>query len=591
MPSARSAYGSHRPDESLTPLRLRLIAVGLMLSGLAVVGRLGVLMILEHSEYQALAAGIQESTTKLFPTRGSVYMQDSRTKEEYPLAMNRDAYTVYADTTKIKTDDDANRVANELATVFGYDDAKKLSVYFKLKKPNDPYEPLEKHVTPDMVAILKAQKLPGIGYVDQLERYYPEGSLGAHVIGFVGKDNSGASVGRYGIEGFFDDLLTGTGGIIAGAKSPGGRFIPLAERIFEPPHDGADLLLTIDRTLEYEACARLRKGWQDYGAKSATLIITEPDTGAIRAMCSFPDFDPNAYNQVTDANVFNNSAIFTAYEPGSIFKPIGMAAALNEKIVTPDSPFHDPGSRTDMCATPIQNADGKAFGDQTMTGILVHSINTGMVYVSEKLGKTRFRDYVNRFGFGVKEGIGLDTESPGTVESLSKNKGDKVDCYTATASFGQGITVTPLQMVAAYGAIANGGTLMKPYIVAETRYSDGRHETMQPTEIRRVIDTRTAGLLAGMLVSVVDTGEGKLGHVPHYYMAGKTGTAQIAENGIYKETFNHSFIGFGPVDHPRFVIFVKFEEPGARFAATTAAPVFRDIATEALAYYQVPPER
>lgn len=591
MPVRSSHHTTYRSNETPGTLRIHVIAVMIAAMAFAVVARLGVLMIRDHAEYQALAAGIHESTTKLLPVRGQVYTQDTRTREEYPLAMNRTAYVVFADTTKIKTDEEANRIANALAEVLGYDDERKLAVYFQLKKVNDPYEPIEKHVEPDIAAKLKEKKLPGIGFVEMLERYYPEGPLASHVIGFLGKDKDGNTVGRYGIEGYYHSVLAGSGGLMVGAKTANGRLIPLADQVFRPPEDGADILLTIDRTLQYETCERLRQGWLAYEALSASLIIADPKTGAIRAMCSFPDFDPNNYSRVESASVYNNTTIFVPYEPGSIFKPIGVAAAINENLVTPNSPFFDPGVRTDLCSTPIQNADGKKFGDQTMTGILVHSINTGMAYIVEQLGKSVFRDYVANFGFGVKEGITLDTEVTGTVDSLKKNKGDKVDCYTATASFGQGITVTPLQMVAAYGAIANGGLLMKPYIVDEIRYSSGRRERVAPTEIRRVIEPRTASLVSGMLVSVIDSGEAKLARVPGYYVAGKTGTAQIAEAGKYKETFNHSFVGFGPVDDPRFVIFVKFEEPNAKFASATAAPVFRDIAKITFQYYQIPPGR
>lgn len=555
-----------------------------------VIARLVVLMVVEHDQYVALAAGSQELYAQLFPTRGEIVTRDIR-GEEYPLAMNRDTFVVYANTREILNDEIAEDVAEALAEVFGYDDEKKLALYLKMKERNDPYEPLEQGVEEAVAERLKSRHLPGIGFVRRSERFYPEKTLAAHVVGFVGKNTEGEDIGRYGIEGYWNDALAGSGGFFAGARSATGRWITLSGRTFRPSIDGAEIVLTIDRTIQFKACEELRQAMEKYGAKSASLIIMEPGTGAIRAMCSLPDFDPNTYSQVSSVDIFNNSAIFTPYEPGSIFKPITIAAALNEEVVTPQTKFYDSGSRDGVCSRPIQNADHKVYKDQTMVGVLENSINTGLVFVVDKVGKKRFREYVERFGFGVKEGLPLDTEVSGTIESLSKNPDDKLDCYTATASFGQGITVTPLQMVTAFSAIANGGRLMKPYVVEEARYSDGRVERTKSVEIRSVMNSRAAALLKAMLVSVVDKGQGRAARVPGYYVAGKTGTAQISGPGGYTEDTNHSFIGFAPVDDPKFVMIIKFEKPQLRFASYTATPTFGEIAKFLLQYYEVPPGR
>jgi cell division protein FtsI/penicillin-binding protein 2 len=330
----------------------------------------------------------------------------------------------------------------------------------------------------------------------------------------------------------------------------------------------------------------------EYNASSASLIIMEPQTGAIRVMCNIPDFDPNNYGSVDDISVYNNSSIFTAYEPGSIFKPVTMAAALDEGLIDPHSPFHDFGVRADLCKTPIRNAELKIYNDTDMTGILENSINTGMIYISERLGTERFRNYVEKFGFGIKSGITLDTESAGNIVSLSQNKKtDKIDCYTATASFGQGLTVTPLQMVDAYAAIANGGTLMTPYIVDEIQYKNGKTVKTQPVEIRRVMSERAASLLSGMLVNVVEKGHAVRARSTEYYIAGKTGTAQIPGPGGYTAETIHSFVGFAPVDNPKFVMIVKYEKPERKYAESTAVPVFGDIAKFIFDYYEVIPGR
>lgn len=571
--------------------RLRFLYSMLLIGAVLLCIRLGMLMVVNHDYYVARAASLHEVYVELFPRRGEVYVQDSRSKEEYPLAMNRDYFTVFADTTKIRDDETAEALAETLAEIFGYDDEKKLAVFLQLNKRTDPYEPLEQRIDEAVVRHIQEKKLPGIHFARKAYRVYPEGRFAAPVIGFVGKDDAGNDIGSYGIEGYWQRELAGKLGFFEGERSAGGFRIPIVGSIKQEQEDGADMLLTIDRTLQYQACRMLEEGMAQYGASGAALVILEPKTGAIRAMCSFPDFDPNTYNQVPSIDRYNNKTIFEPYEPGSIFKPIAMAAALNEELVNPSTPFYDPGFTDKYCTKPIRNADGGVYEQTTMTGVLENSINTGMVKVAELLGKKRFKTYIEAFGFGVKTGVGLNTEVSGNISTLSENSDDTLDCYTATASFGQGITATPLQMVAAFGAIANGGVLMKPYIVEEVRYSSGKIERYTPTILKEVISRRAATLLSGMLVTVIDSGQAGRAAVPGYYVAGKTGTAQIAGRGGYTEETNHSFVGFAPVDDPAFVMLVKYEKPAPRFSSLSAAPTFGRIAAFVLQYYGVPPAR
>ncbi|MBT3419247.1 MAG: penicillin-binding protein 2 [Candidatus Magasanikbacteria bacterium] len=572
--------------------RLRLVGIICGLFAVLVGVRLFVLMIVEHDVYTDIATGSHGITQRLIPERGEIFIQDTRTGDEFPLAINKDQFIVFADTRAILDDEMAEDVAEGLAEVFSYDDEKKFSVYLQVNKRTDPYEPLEKNIEESVVEVLRELDLPGISYVRVPRRLYPEKHIASHVVGFVGKTEDGGDLGRYGIEGYWQQELAGNAGVFEGAKTAGGRWISIAGRLFRPAEDGVDLLLTIDRTLQFQSCEMLREAMELYEAEGASLIIMDPRNGAIRAMCSLPDFDVNDYSQVVSGNVYNNKAVFAPYEIGSIFKPIAMGAALNEGAVTPKTVFHDSGSKQDICQHPITNADGKIYGDTTMTGVLENSINTGMVYVVEQIGKKVFREYVEQFGFGIKEGIQIDTEASGTIDSLSENRGDNIDCYAATASFGQGITATPLQMVSAYSAIATGGELIKPYIVDEVRHSDGKVDKTKRTAIRRVLTPRTSTFLKGMLVNVIDSGQAKLARAPGYYIAGKTGTAQIPGPGGYTEDTNHSFIGFGPVDNPAFVMLIKLEKPkSGRFSSVTAAPTFGKIAQFLLEYYHIEPER
>lgn len=582
---------SYPTDIDSTSFRIHLTAAAITLVAVLIIVRLFALMILQHGFYTALAAGAHEVYAQLFPERGSIWLQDSRTGEEYPLALNRDVFVVYADTRKITDDDAAETAARSLAEVFGYDEEKKLALYLQLNKRTDPYEPIEPLVEEAIVEKLRQLDLPGIGFVRRPHRAYPEGRLAAHIVGFLGKTEAGKEVGRYGVEGYWQEELAGSGGFFVGEKSAAGRWIPLAGRSLSPAKDGASILLTIDRALQFKACEQLARAAKEYQASSAALIMMEPKTGAIRAMCSVPDFDPNNYSQADSLTAYNNTAIFTPYEPGSIFKPITIAAAINEEAVTPETRFYDSGSAEARCKKPIKNAGERNYGDQTVVGILENSINTGLVFVVKKLGKNKFLEYVERFGFGVKEGIELDSEVSGTIAPLREKSGNEIDCYAATASFGQGITATPLQLATAISAIANGGRLLKPYIVAEVRHSDGRVERTRPTEIRQALSPRSASLVAGMMVSVVDSGQARHAQVPGYYVAGKTGTAQIPGPGGYTEDTNHSFVGFAPVDDPKFVMIVKFEKPQRKYADSTAAPTFAEIAKFALQYYGVPAGR
>lgn len=553
--------------------------------------RLFTLMVLQHDFYKALASGSQDMYENLFPKRGEIFLRSENGDDLFPLAINRDFYTVYSDDRQITSNEMAEDILDKLSEVFEFDDERKVKVLAQLEKEGDPYEPIEQKVDEETVSKIKAMGLTGIGFSRFPQRYYPEGSLAAQVIGFLGKDDGGSDVGRYGLEGYWQQELAGSGGFLEGAKSAQGSWIPLAGRALKPAEDGVDLVLTIDRTLQFEACKILEEQKTLYEAETASLIIMDPFSGAIKVMCSSPSFDPNNYGEAESVEAFNNQSIFTPYEPGSVFKPIVMSAALNEDLVTPETTFVDTGSVDVNCQKPIFNANLKSYGLQSMTGVLVNSINTGMVFVANKLGKDRLKDYINAYGFGVKTGIELDTEAAGTIDSLYQNKGDKVDCYTATASFGQGVTVTPLQLVNAYATIANGGKMMRPYIVEKVIHSNGKEDVTKPREIKTILDKRTASLLSGMLVRVVDDGEGSLAKVPGYYVAGKTGTAQIAGKGGYTDDLNHTFVGFGPVDDPKFVIIIKFGKPKLVYASTTAARTFSKIAQFIMQYYHIPPSR
>jgi len=466
----------------------------------------------------------------------------------------------------------------------------------KLTKRNDPYEPLQKKVNDQKLKEIMDNHFAGINYVSKKHRYYPEGEIGAHFLGFVGYSGD-ETRGRYGLEGFFDRELSGKAGSIKAERSAKGGMIILNDREYNKPENGSDLILTINRSIQFEVCKKLKEAALKHDADDASAIVMDPSSGAILAMCSWPSYDPNFYNEVEDSNIYNNSAIFEAYEPGSIFKVFTIAAGINEGVIKPDSTYNDKGEiMIEGWHKPIKNSDYSthgAHGVVDMMTVLEKSLNTGTIYVMQKTGPQIFADYVESFGFGEKTGIELETEGLSNINNLKRNRLRPVE--VATASFGQGITATPLQIVTAYSVIANGGILMKPFLVKEIVSPDGKKNITQVKKIKRVISEKTALLVSGMMVNVVDGGHAKLAAVPGYYVAGKTGTAQVAdrEKAGYSESRTiHSFAGFAPVEEPRFVMLIKLTNPkDVEYSASSAAPLFGDIAEFILNYFQVEKER
>jgi len=350
--------------------------------------------------------------------------------------------------------------------------------------------------------------------------------------------------------------------------------------------DGSDVVLTIDKTIQYYACDELNNGLSKYGADSGSIIVMNPKTGAIIAMCSAPDYNPNDYNKVDDVSVYNNQSLITAYEPGSVFKAVTMAIALDYGKVTPFTTYNDTGVEK-IAEYSIRNSDLKAHGIRTMTQVLEESLNTGTIFAARQVGIDVFADYVKRFGFGRQTDFDLTPEAAGDLSNLDK----KHDLYLATASFGQGITVTPMQMVRAYAAIANEGKLMRPFVVEKVNGLD-QSKITEPKTVGQIISKETAKQLGSMLVSVVQNGHAKGAQVSGYLVAGKTGTAQVPdlERGGYSDKTIHTFVGYAPYDDPAFVILVKFDNVrNGRFAESSAVPSFQKIAKFILDYYEIPP--
>lgn len=428
-----------------------------------------------------------------------------------------------------------------------------------------------------------------ISYSMKKYRYYPENTIASQLLGYV---SSSDDKGHYGLEGFFDKELLGVNGFMKSEENESNDTIKINGTSYKKPEDGKNLVLTIDRSIQFYACDKLSKAVARHGADSGSIAIINPKTGAIITMCSEPNFNPNNYNDVNDIIVYQNPVISEEYEPGSIFKTLTMAMALNENKITPQTTYEDKSTLTIGDRT-IHNSDYDthgAHGIVDMNYVLEQSLNTGSVFAMKTIGKKTFGDYLKKFGLGEKTGIELTGEVDGNIEKFYK---DKIrDIGAATASYGQGITVTSLQILMTYGLIANNGVLMKPYVVDKIINNNSEEEITKPIQVQSVISDKVATILSGMLVNVVEGGHAKHAGVNGYYIGGKTGTAEVASRRGYGDQTIHTFVGIAPIDNPKFVMLVKLNDPkDVRYAASSAAPLFGDIAKFILNYYEIPKTR
>ncbi|MFA5420696.1 MAG: penicillin-binding protein 2 [Patescibacteria group bacterium] len=439
-----------------------------------------------------------------------------------------------------------------------------------------------------------SSRIRGFYYEWESLRSYPEKTLLAHLSGFCNYDN----IGNYGLEEFFNSQLSGEDGYLLGDKGTyKGEKIIIEKKEYKAPVNGKNLVLTIDYAVQVHVCNKLKEASEKYLFDSGSISVMDPKTGKIIALCNWPLFDPNNYQEAETAAVFDNQFLSHQYESGSVFKTITMAASINEGGITPHTTFEDKGQiMISGWDKPIRNSDYATYGAHgvvSMNYALENSLNTGAIFAANKIGKETFSEYLQKFGFGERVGIELSGEAPGNISNLTVKNVKDIDF--ATASFGQGIAITPLQLLSSYAAIANNGLMMKPYIVDEFLDDDyNLVEKTNPRSIRQVISEETSKSVSAMLFNVIEDGHASSAGVQGYYIGGKTGTAQIPspKGGYYTDRYIHNFIGYGPINDPKFVMLVKFDNPKTvKYAASSAAPVFGEIAEFLLKYYNVPIER
>lgn len=560
--------------------RIRIIGIAVFCAGALLVVRLYFIQVASYDKWTAIAESQHSTFQELIADRGEIYMRDGDGR--YPLAVNREyqmAYVVPRDVI------DKDYTASELSRILSVDAG---AIREKLNKANDPFEIIKKRLTDEETKQVKQSGLKGVALLPEKYRYYPAGELASQIVGFVNFDKTD-NVGEYGVESSRNSVLRGENGEVSQERDAAGRWIPLSDRNLLSPKNGAGLVLTLDRVIQYETEKILGEALKLYGADRASAIVMDPNTGAILAMASQPQFDPNNYSEVQDYSLFLNPLVSLVYEPGSIMKPITMAMGIEEGKINPNTEYVDTGLVKAGGYT-ISNAEGKVYGRSTMMKVLEESINTGVIFVEKLIGHQTFREYMERFGFGEKTNIDLPAELAGSTRNLKNIRSD-VEFFTAT--FGQGVSVTPLQMVTAYSVLANGGIFYKPQIVERVIYADGREEKVAPQIVRRVLSEETSRIMGEMLRSVVTRGHGKRADVQGYLVGGKTGTAQVAkqnEKGYEASVNVGSFVGYAPINDPRFVVLVKFDNPkNVEWAESSAAPTFGKIMKFLLEYAKIKP--
>lgn len=509
--------------------------------------------------YLSKALAQQQASGVFQAPRGGIFFTD-KNNTIIPAALDKDYPMIYAVPKEIQNSGQSiQSIAEEISPIVNIqtDQLQK-----KFSKPNDLYELLVSKASSEQINEIEKLSLKGIYTGNHLLRFYPFDDSASQLLGFVDSSEAAES-GVYGAELYFNDLLSGTNG---GVKN--GKVIQ--------PEPGSDLNLTIDQKIQAEAERIVKKLIGDYKAEAGSVIIEEPQTGKILAMGSFPNFNPNDYSKFNIAD-FRNPTIQALYEPGSVFKLITMSAGIDSGKITPDTTYTDTGSFTANGKT-INNWDLKAHGLQTMTGVIEQSINTGAVFAERTTGPDIFYNYLIKFGLNQPTNITLPGEIRGNINNLKNGK----DIDFATAAYGQGVAVTPIELISAVSAIANGGNLMKPIISSGDK----------PQIVRKVISSDTANKVTQMMVSAVE--KNIIAAISNYSIAGKTGTAFVPNFGAkgYTDQVINTYVGFAPAFNPKFVVLIKLDKPlGAPLAGQSVVPAFRELTQFLLNYYNVAPDK
>ena len=552
--------------------RLHVLSAMFLGVGLVLAYRLFNLQVIEHERYAGLAREERFQTHTIPARRGALLDANGN-----PLAVSVAYAAVEIAGAEVK---DPAATAAKLAPLL---EMRPDEVLAKIDSSSKMLRPVKGRLPSAVVTQVEELRLPGV-YLRQVPaRVYPEGSLAAQVLGFVGQDLEGLA----GIEFSMDDVLAGKPGVVQSERDTDGNELAFGQRVLVEPQQGADLVLTVDRFVQRLAERTLAEAVTANKAIGGQILVMEPRTGAILATASWPTYNLTDEDRFKPGqeNLYKTVQVTNQYEPGSVMKPITMAAGLDERLVTPSTKVNDTGL-VEIGGAVLRNWDFRANGTITMTEVLIRSSNVGAQYVSGLLGPERFYRYLDAFGFGQQTGVSLPGEVPGTVRTPADPGWSRVDL--ATNSYGQGVAVTPLQMLTAISAIANDGVRMKPQIVREIRRS-GRSEPVQPEPVRQVVSPEAARALTEMMVQVIEQPALEPHRVPGYRFAGKTGTADLPTSLGYTSGKTYaSIVAFGPLPETRFSLMIRLDAPEAIYGGVVAAPVMKRMVEELVAYYRIP---
>nr|WP_067620845.1 stage V sporulation protein D [Alicyclobacillus acidiphilus] len=551
--------------------RLVWLMILLFIAILGLVGRLFFVQVLQSSWLSNLAKGSWDRTVPLAGVRGSILASNGE-----PLTYTATAPTVLAVPSQIK---DKPGTAAKLAPIL------KMSTESVLKQISKNelmvyIRPGGRQMSEEQANQIRALELPGIYLTEDGKRAYPYGNLAAQVLGITGYEN----VGLTGLEKQYNQVLTGKKGGITFYAKANGELIPGEGQSVVEPTDGDDIKTTINLAIQQYVQREIETAVAEYKPDSVTAIVENPNTGAILAMANYPTFNPSDWKQADPSTYNHNLAIWQTFEPGSTFKIVTLAAAMQENKVNLNDRFYDPGYY-EVAGHRIRCWKAGGHGSESFLNVVENSCNPGFIALGERLGKTTLFSYIKKFGFGQKTGIDLPGEGNGILFKLNQVG----PLELATTAFGQGVSVTPIQQVMAVGAVANGGKLMKPYVVSEVL----NHDTgavisrTKPTVVRQVISANTAAQVRSALESVVANGSGGKAYRDGYRIAGKTGTAQVAKNGHYESGhYIVSFMGLAPANHPKLVAYIAIDNPhpkhGVVFGGVIAAPIVGNILADSL---------
>jgi cell division protein FtsI/penicillin-binding protein 2 len=541
-------------------------------------GRVIYIQVIKHDHYVAEAASEHLQKREVRSSRGSIL-----DRQGFPLVISRDTFDVWVDRRVWRNDVTIpNRIATALAPLAVMPQDVLMNMLLDTSK--GPITMLVTGLEFEVGNDIDKMNLPGDVLAPATKRAYPEGDLGSAYLGFLGREHKGLA----GLESTMDDTLSGKPGFLFFEQDGGGQPIAFGRNRIVPGTPGSDVRLTIDRYLQRLVETELDYQVKLHQASGGTIMIMDPMTGAILAMTSRPTFKLSELNlDNPDLSLLRERAITDLYEPGSVMKTITMAAAIDQGLVTPNTTYFDSGSVT-KGGYEFKNWDFGANGTQTMTQVLQKSLNTGAIWVSDRLGATKLYDYLYRFGFGETTHSGLAGEADGLVRT---NKADEwFPSDLATNSYGQGMAATPLQVITGISALVNGGNLMRPYIVAEIDGPEGTRK-FDPVVVRHPISPEAAATMKKMLNDVVDGVPTHGAKVKGYNVGGKTGTTLVSiPTGYDLNSTIASFVGFAPVENPAFIMLVKIDQPkDDPLGGIVAAPVFGRLAPKILAYLNVKP--